>query len=147
MYLVLASMLGCLDYGELADSLGDLEEDDRGGDRGDDDDDDDRDDDDRGGNALGGDDDDDRGDDDDDGGNGGPGGGATDETCALGVAAFCTCSGAYDYPCTDADMEAFYASCVSGEDQGLFECMTEFVEDNTVDCYGALTTCLAEYEG
>lgn len=142
MFLALVSLLGCLDYSDLQDALGEDGGKKGGRDNGDDDDDDD---------AAGKgdrDEDSDRESDDSDresNDENADQGGALEDTCATGVSAFCICGEAYGYPCSDSDMQALYDECLAGNDGGLFECMADFVQGNDVYCYDAVMTCLYEY--
>jgi hypothetical protein len=125
-------MMGCsLDLGDVADKVDE--------ELGDDDDDDDR----GGGDGprQEGDDDDDKppaGDDDDDDDDDAP---ARD--CELGVEAYCVCiADSYGYECHADDREYLVGLCEGGEDQGLFECLAEFVDTSGyINCYDAFSVC------
>lgn len=67
--------------------------------------------------------------------------GFLDETCALGVQAFCVCSEAAGETCDNDTFLAFYQSCWEGEQPEL-ACFASFVDGNQVDCASAVDACL-----
>ncbi|MEM9455114.1 MAG: hypothetical protein AAGF11_13115 [Myxococcota bacterium] len=65
------------------------------------------------------------------------------ETCVAGVVFFCSCAAAAEIPCSDEELDGFFATCGQPGHELLpvFECYGSYGEASLDTCSGAVETC------